>query len=35
MNKQFFGDQLKLMGNSLESAKQDLEVIKTSLSTAK
>lgn len=34
MNKQFFSDQLKLMGNFLESAKKDLEIIQSSLSTA-
>jgi hypothetical protein len=34
MNKQFFSDQLKLMGNSLESAKKDLGIIQSSLSTA-
>jgi hypothetical protein len=33
MNKQFFSDQLKLMGNSLESAKKNLEIIQSSLST--
>ena len=33
MNKQFFSDQLKPMGNSLESAKKNLEIIQSSLST--
>jgi hypothetical protein len=34
MNKQFFNDQLNLMGNSLESAKKNLEIIQSSLSAA-
>ena len=33
MNKQFFGDQLKFMGNSLESAKKNLKIVQSSLST--